>query len=268
MVVLESWPFSSGDGSVPSEDRWTEMGQALLLDGVLPYRSDDLFNATGAFSTQLSVFADSTGLQCKVRPGRVWIKGHIGRLPVQTTLPLGVADPSNPRTDVVIARLNKATGTKNIEIVVKPGTPSVVPSPPALAMTDTLAEIPLANVILGAGAVTIAAGAVSDRRIFAQPRRPARVVRVRLAAATNGHVGYGVASSDHPGTGRYRVVFAEPFLTTGYAVLATPQGNSALFATVLDSSMGTTGLEVRVFDANGTLTDANWVNVDVYEAYP
>lgn len=113
----------------------------------------------------LQVTADSSGLNVKVGTGMGYVRGHTYQSDAieQLTIDAGGAQP---RIDVVILRLEYGS-VNDIHLEVKKGTPAASPAAPTLEQTDDdVYEFALANVLVPASAVTIAAGNVTDRRIM------------------------------------------------------------------------------------------------------
>lgn len=254
MVLLSAWPFNAGDGSVPSEDRWTEQAQFYLTDGVVPHRSTDVF--TTGMSDEMVPFGDSSGMQVKVRTGRLFIKGHFGKLSTQTTLPLSAAHATLGRIDLVIGRLDKSNNL--IEVVILEGTPSVSPAAPSLTQNDTTYEITLATVTVDAAATTIAAGKVVPAYPWARPRGLG--ISGKIGNSANTFTGVGIKSSAHPAQGQYTAVFTED-MGTDCGVLAGCVKTSFAQA-VVHAFTGTT-IEIRTYDAGGSALDVDWATFQV-----
>jgi hypothetical protein len=147
------FPFDEGAGANVTEFQWQKMAQHWLKTGVI----------TGVLNN-LQVFADSTGMQVKTKSGAVWIKGHYFESDVEETLAIGTADPSNPRIDRVIIRLDWTANT--IDLAVIQGTPAASPELPVITQNSSRWEIPLAQIRVNAGVTTIVAGDVTDDRDF------------------------------------------------------------------------------------------------------
>jgi hypothetical protein len=148
------FPFDAGAGANITEDQWRKMGDLWLKSG--PVRGQLL---------DLQVFADSTGMQVKVRTGKAWIKGHYYENDAEKILAINAADPVNPRIDRVVLRATFAANT--VGLAVLQGVPAGSPSPPAVTQSSAVHEISLAQVLVDAAAATIAAGKVTDERVFA-----------------------------------------------------------------------------------------------------
>lgn len=153
---LDSYmPFDGGPGANVLESGWREMMKHLhgSASGVVRGFDDD-------FET----FGDSTGMQVKVKTGQCWIRGHYGASTAQKTIPIAAADPTNPRKDAVVLRLN--TSGNKIEVDVVTGTPAATPAIPTLTTNSTTWETLLAVVDVPAAAVTITAANCVDYRVF------------------------------------------------------------------------------------------------------
>lgn len=151
---LTSFPTARNDAT---EDKWTMYARALITNGVLSRVGD-----------AMEVFADSTGMLIKVKTGRCYVDGFAGDLSAQQSLDIAAADPTNPRIDRVVARLTTTTPA-TVAIKVVTGTPAGSPSAPALLDDATHTDIPLATVRVETLAGTIAAGKVTDGRLYVQP---------------------------------------------------------------------------------------------------
>lgn len=94
------------------------------------------------------------------------------------SLTLAAADNSNPRTDLIVARVfdtGDSSGFCDVEVITgTPATPPVTPSLPA-------ASIPLATVSVPAAAVALASGAVADLRSYVVA--PGGILPIANAAA-------------------------------------------------------------------------------------
>ncbi|KAK2701927.1 hypothetical protein QYM36_019428 [Artemia franciscana] len=113
----------------------------------------------------LEVTGDSSGLNVKVAAGAGYVRGHYYASTAIETLTIDAGD-GNPRIDTVVLRLEYGS-VNDIHLVVVKGTPAASPVAPSLTQTETgVYEFPLANVAVAAGAVTISAGNVTDRRLM------------------------------------------------------------------------------------------------------
>lgn len=147
------FPFDSGQGANTTEAMWTKMAQHWARTGIL-----------SGISENLSVYANSTGMQVKVKSGAAWIKGHYFESDAEETLAIGTADASNPRIDRVVIRLDWSANTITLAII--QGTPAATPAPPTLTQNSSRWEISLAQVRVNAGNLTIPAGNVTDERTY------------------------------------------------------------------------------------------------------
>jgi hypothetical protein len=150
------FPFDSGSGANVTEIQWTKMAQHWLGTGVIQ-----------SIMNKFEVFADSTGMQVKVKSGAAWIKGHYFESDAEETLPIGTADSTNPRIDRVVIRLDWNDNT--ITLAVLQGSAAVSPSPPLPVQNTARWEFPLAQITVPAGALTINSGDVTfDDRVYTE----------------------------------------------------------------------------------------------------
>ena len=116
---------------------------------------------------ELAVSANSpTNMAVQVKTGRSYIKGYIHEIltdPVQLTI--ADADPTNPRIDRIILRLDVSTN-RRIRAIVLQGDPSSSPTPRALTQTSSIWEISLAQVRVNANATVITSSNITDERTF------------------------------------------------------------------------------------------------------
>ncbi|WP_209121502.1 H-type lectin domain-containing protein [Alkalihalobacillus sp. BA299] len=149
------FPFDSGSGANVTEVQWQEMAQYWLNTGVIR-----------SVLNELEVYADSTGMQVKVKTGEAWIKGHFFKSDEEEALAIGTADASNPRIDRVIIRLDWTANT--IQLAILQGAAATSPVAPALTQNTSRWEISLSQVNVGAGVTTIAAEDIIMERDFTE----------------------------------------------------------------------------------------------------
>ena len=149
-MAQSSWPFENIDTSETQFSQWARN----IGEGV----------KTGALN-ELEVFADSTGMQVKVRSGQAMVRGHYYQSTAQETLTVTAADLTNPRMDTVIIELDPSANSIVLKVIA--GSPAAVPSPEPLVQTDAgVYQFKLAEVLIDASATTIAAGKVTDSRTY------------------------------------------------------------------------------------------------------
>ena len=149
-MAQSSWPFENIDTSETQFSQWARN----IGEGV----------KTGSLN-ELEVFADSTGMQVKVKSGQAMIRGHYYQNTAEVTLTVTAADLSNPRIDTVLIELDPSANTVVLRVVA--GTPAASPTPTALVQTDSgVYQFKLAEVLVATGAITIIAGAVTDGRTY------------------------------------------------------------------------------------------------------
>ena len=149
-MAQSSWPFENVDTSETQFSQWARN----IGEGVKP-----------SSLNELEVFADSTGMQVKVKSGQALVRGHYYQNTAQETLTLTAADLTNPRIDTVVVELDPSANTIVLKAIA--GTPDVSPIATALVQTDAgIYQIKLADVSVPASATTIPAGNVTDAREY------------------------------------------------------------------------------------------------------
>lgn len=153
-MAQTSWPFEAVDT--------TETQYSRLLRHI----GQGVIGAPG--DNNLSVFADSSGMNVKVRVvnslSQAVVRGHMYQSTAQETLTIQASE-SNPRIDSVVLTLDPSINS--IVLAVVKGTASASPVAPTLTQTDSAVyQLRLANVSVAASATTISAGNVTDMRTF------------------------------------------------------------------------------------------------------
>jgi hypothetical protein len=148
-----SWPFESIDTSETQFSLWARNLGEGVIDGK---------------GFELEPFADSTGMNIKVKTGQSLVRGHFYDNTAQETLTIANADLTNPRIDLVVLKLDPTANS--ILLTVLPGTPNVSPSAPTPTQTDGgVYEQVIAEVYVAAAAATIAPADVTDLRTILFP---------------------------------------------------------------------------------------------------
>jgi hypothetical protein len=156
-MTITYYPFNQGDGANSYQDRWSKMARFWVAgDGVVADADDDL---------ELRVYADSSGMQVKVKPGVMWIRGHRYENDTEATLAISAAHATLGRIDRVIGEVDWTAYTMSVKILT--GTAAASPAAPALTQSTSKWQIELAQVTVDAAAVTIAAAKVADYRSWA-----------------------------------------------------------------------------------------------------
>ena len=147
-MAQSSWPFENIDTNETQFSQWARN----IGEGV----------KTGALN-ELEVFADSTGMQVKVRSGQALVRGHYYQNTAELALSLDAADLTNPRIDTVVLELDPSANSIVLKVIT--GTPAPSPSAEPVVQTDAgIYQIKLADIAVGASVTTISAGNVTDTR--------------------------------------------------------------------------------------------------------
>ena len=125
-----------------------------------------LFVGNGVFlkpTTSLQVSSQPTpNMSIKVALGSGWINGYFITVTTAETLTIPTAHGSLPRIDSILMRLD--LGTRQIQLVVSPGTAASSPQPNSLIRTGNYYDLELAQVRVPAGATSITQSSIKDMR--------------------------------------------------------------------------------------------------------
>lgn len=149
--------FGGPEGSIPeyNQSHMAEVFQRILSDGVF----ENVLNELAVTET------DPMSLGVKVNTGWAFIQGFWYHNDSALTKTLGAADPDHARIDRIVLRLD-TTEEFEITVEVLEGTPSADPSAPALTQTDSIYEIELAQVEVGATVTSINNANITDGRDY------------------------------------------------------------------------------------------------------
>jgi hypothetical protein len=150
--MADFFPFDSGQGSNVTEAQWGLMAQNWLGTGVLKGKLNEFLT-----------YADSTGMQVKVKSGQAWIQGFFFQVVTESVIPISPANSTNPRIDRIAIQVDWTNN--NISLIAIQGTPAASPIAPALTQNTSIWQISLTQVYVGANVSTIAAGNISDERV-------------------------------------------------------------------------------------------------------
>ncbi|MGW1678492.1 hypothetical protein [Saccharopolyspora sp. NPDC002376] len=213
--------FAGGNDTAP--------GNLTREGGVLP--------GGGGSNGQLGVVAlDQPGMGVKVIAGQCVIPvagelGYIGTLPTSGTLDIASADQTNPRIDLVIARVVDSaedTGTRTFTVEVVRGVAAATPSEPSVSGLNCVV---VSAVRVKASATSITLADITDRRLFT--RAPGGI---RLSYNDNDRPGGGA------GDFRYDLTTRELGVWTGteWSVAASAAGWKSWNAVLKSESDGST----------------------------
>lgn len=145
--------FSNGD--YYNQPDFAKLMKDAVGTGVVPNVEDEL-NVIATTPATMSVL---------VSLGRGYINGYSFDIETNPeSVPIAQADDTYGRIDTIVARLS-VTANKWVEIDAVTGTPSANPVPPALQQDEETWEMPLADVLVVANAVSIIDSNITDRRV-------------------------------------------------------------------------------------------------------
>ncbi len=214
---------------------WPKYLDSYVTDGVVK-----------GYGNDLQVYGNSSGMKVLIKTGKVFVHTHFGILSNEIELGIPVADPAYGRKDLVVARAVYASAPNSVLVLdVKTGVPSSNPVPPTLTKTAGVTwEVPLAIVSVAAGASTIAAGNVTDARIYSViPLERGGVGSTTQAEALSNIFGGSQLSITNGGTGASTAANARANLGLGSVatentVPVTKGGTGATAASTARTNLG------------------------------
>ncbi|MNW39613.1 Phage tail fiber repeat protein [compost metagenome] len=125
------------------------------------------FVGNGIFGggAKLKVEASGTDANVTVGIGYAWINGYLyGVYDAPLTLPISPAT-NQPRIDRVILRLDTSTPVRAIKAMVLQGTPTSIPSVPAITRSGNIYDLSLAQVLVAANTSIVLPENITDERL-------------------------------------------------------------------------------------------------------
>lgn len=105
------------------------------------------------------------GLSVNIDTGKAIVNCHWMVNDAVMNLSLSAADVQYKRIDRIVVRLDKSDNNRTVNIFVKQGENALTPVAPALTRTETVYELCLADVLIGANVVSISQSNITDQRI-------------------------------------------------------------------------------------------------------
>ena len=99
-------PFDSGAGSGILEAQWSDMAMGYGPSGIVPGEANEL-----------ELYADSTGMQVKVKTGRMITMGHFYNSDSERTLSITASHATLDRIDNVVVEINWTTNVITSKVV-------------------------------------------------------------------------------------------------------------------------------------------------------
>jgi hypothetical protein len=143
------WNSNNGDRIYDAND-FASFFSNLLSNGIC-YTTQDNLLVTAA-----------TGMAVSVLPGSAWIHGQTYWLTDIFELQLATAHGAQPRIDRVVLRWSLPNRAINLAVLTGAANPQ--PAPPSLTRNAETYELCLADILVPAAAITIAAGNITDTR--------------------------------------------------------------------------------------------------------
>ena len=151
-------PFGQGAGKSWRTSEWSKQMSKIMSDGFF-----------GNYLNAMQAYADSTGMQVKIKTGSAWLRGHYYENDTEEILAVTAAHATLTRWDMVVLEVDWTKTDNQIITKVVAGTPAASPTLPTLVQTATVWQVALAKIVVGASVVTIAETNVTDLRTFSSP---------------------------------------------------------------------------------------------------
>ena len=145
---------------------------AILVDGQpdRAYSAEDFAAERAAYVSNGVTSKDSLtvtagkagGMTVDISAGMAVIDGYTYRNTDSLTLSVSAADKNYPRVDLAVLRLD--LDAREMRCVLRSGTAGSNPTAPALTVTESVHEIPLAEIFVGANETVIENAALTDLR--------------------------------------------------------------------------------------------------------
>lgn len=220
------------------------------------YMAETLLNSEGVvnYATDMVVTPAASLLRVDISAGAAWIKGDSGTpgmglsqglfmavndAAVSNAVTLSAADPTNPRVDQIYVQVRDSTdltpggGNDDLIFGVVTGTPTsgatLLNRNGAAALGND--RLLLADVLVGAGATSLTAANIRDRRIPASGRAVRAVPGVETTTSTS-YVELATPDQVHVYVPQDCPVLVD---YTAFGKIATAAGNTALFITDVSS---------------------------------
>lgn len=155
-VRFDEYSFFDGTSMTPvTQTTWANYWKGVIPDGVI-----------ANIGEELKPYGASIGMNIKVGSGAIMIDNHRAIMNSTTTVAVSEADPTYPRIDALVARINYGNEDESyVELAVLEGTAENDPECPTVTqVTGGIYEVKLAEINVGAGILTINAEDVSDTR--------------------------------------------------------------------------------------------------------
>lgn len=162
-MAMISWPFDStvSDDGYGNPVYSRAYSSDVLARILRKYFRDGVFNTV----TDALRVVEDTGMHVKIKAGDGLVLGRHCYLEADEQLDIAAAHATLARIDLVVLRLNLGMSALGILPFVVMGTPAASPAAPALTRNSTVWELCLAEVRVGAGAMSILQSAITDVRL-------------------------------------------------------------------------------------------------------
>lgn len=151
-MAISAWPFYSVAVTDTQFNRWSTL--LSIARGRAGVKTSSDF-----------AVSPGSGLQVSIAAGEAFVSSRVAYDTASNTVTLATANPTNPRIDLIVIRVN--VSAKTVAIAALTGTPAASPVAPTPATDPAgITELPLAQVTVPAGATVLTAGNIADQRII------------------------------------------------------------------------------------------------------
>jgi len=160
MAEFNYYPYEAGEGSSITESRWFKAFRWMRTNGILSQPTS--LPTDGGLYVEPS--EDAIGAQIQINEGEPWIEGgYFEQTDGVYEMGLQFNESGDPRIDLIVLRLDKATNITSYQIML--GEPSPSPVPPIPIQHDTIWDLPLAEVYVEPLAEEIFPENITDVRV-------------------------------------------------------------------------------------------------------
>lgn len=143
--------------SINGDRRYNAEQMSSYFEGLI---SDGIYENIG---DKFVVTAD-TGMSINIGTGRAIIQSHWIKNDEEASLALDAADSQLPRIDSIVIKLDKTESVRDIDVVIKKGTPAQNPSAPSVERSEDIFELQLATIRVNKNVSSITQSNITDTR--------------------------------------------------------------------------------------------------------
>lgn len=143
--------------SINGDRRYNAEQMSTYFEGLI---SDGIYENIG----DKFVVTANRGMTINVGTGRAILQSHWIKNDATLALTLDAADSQLPRIDSIVIKLDKTESVRDIDVVIKKGTPAQNPSAPSVERSEDIFELQLATIRVKKNVPTITQNNITDTR--------------------------------------------------------------------------------------------------------